>query len=100
MQIDTVVFYQITDPKLFTYGVERPLSAIENLTYISFNNNDDNSSVFDDICLIKDQVLWTGNFTVPNYLLTGDKDIPSKIKTRQLMYPPRYGDYFDKAILY
>ena len=28
MQIDTVVFFQITDPKLFTYGVERPLSAI------------------------------------------------------------------------
>ena len=31
MQIDTVVFYQITDPKLFTYGVERPMMAIENL---------------------------------------------------------------------
>ena len=32
MQIDTVVYFQITDPKLYTYGVERPLSAIENLT--------------------------------------------------------------------
>ena len=32
MQIDTVVFFQITDPKLYTYGVESPLSAIENLT--------------------------------------------------------------------
>ena len=32
MQIDTVVFFQITDPKLFAYGVERPLAAIENLT--------------------------------------------------------------------
>ena len=31
MQIDNVVFYQITDAKLFTYGVERPISAIENL---------------------------------------------------------------------
>ena len=30
MQIDTVVYFQITDPKLYTYGVERPLSAIEN----------------------------------------------------------------------
>ena len=30
MQIDTVVFYQITDPKLFTYGVENPIVAIEN----------------------------------------------------------------------
>ena len=32
MQIDTVVYYQITDPKLFTYGVDRPINAIENLT--------------------------------------------------------------------
>ena len=32
MQIDTVVFYQITDPKLYTYGVESPISAIENLS--------------------------------------------------------------------
>lgn len=32
MQIDTVVFFQVTDSKLFTYGVERPMSAIENLT--------------------------------------------------------------------
>ena len=32
MQIDTVVYFEITDPKLYTYGVERPLSAIENLT--------------------------------------------------------------------
>ena len=38
MQIDTVVFYQITDPKLFTYGVERPLSAIENLTAPTLRN--------------------------------------------------------------
>ena len=32
MQIDTVVFFQITDPKLYTYGVESPISAIENLS--------------------------------------------------------------------
>ena len=32
MQIDTVVYFQITDPKLFTYGVENPMAAIENLT--------------------------------------------------------------------
>ena len=31
MQIDTVVFFQITDPKLFAYGVENPLAAIENI---------------------------------------------------------------------
>ncbi len=38
MQIDTVVFYQITDPKLFAYGVDRPLSAIENLTATTLRN--------------------------------------------------------------
>ena len=34
MRIDTVVFFQITDPKLFSYGVENPIMAIENLTAI------------------------------------------------------------------
>ena len=38
MQIDTVVFFQITDPKLYTYGVESPLSAIENLTATTLRN--------------------------------------------------------------
>ena len=38
MQIDTVVYFQITDPKLFTYGVERPLSAIENLSATTLRN--------------------------------------------------------------
>jgi regulator of protease activity HflC (stomatin/prohibitin superfamily) len=38
MQIDTVVFFQITDPKLYTYGVERPLAAIENLTATTLRN--------------------------------------------------------------
>lgn len=38
MQIDTVVFFQITDPKLYTYGVERPLSAIENLSATTMRN--------------------------------------------------------------
>ena len=38
MQIDTVVFYQITDPKLYTYGVERPMMAIENLTATTLRN--------------------------------------------------------------
>lgn len=38
MQIDTVVFFQITDPKLFAYGVERPLAAIENLTATTLRN--------------------------------------------------------------
>lgn len=38
MSIDTVVFYQITDPKLFTYGVENPMMAIENLTATTLRN--------------------------------------------------------------
>ena len=38
MQIDTVVFFQVTDPKLYTYGVERPVSAIENLTATTLRN--------------------------------------------------------------
>ena len=38
MQIDTVVFFQVTDAKLFTYGVERPMAAIENLTATTLRN--------------------------------------------------------------
>ena len=38
MRIDTVVFYQITDPKLYTYGVESPIVAIENLTATTLRN--------------------------------------------------------------
>ena len=38
MRIDTVVFFQITDPKLFAYGVEKPIMAIENLTATTLRN--------------------------------------------------------------
>ena len=38
VRVDTVVFYQITDPKLFAYGVENPMMAIENLTATSLRN--------------------------------------------------------------
>ena len=38
MQIDTVVYFQITDPKMYTYGVERPMQAIENLTATTLRN--------------------------------------------------------------
>ncbi len=38
MQIDTVVYFQITDPKLYTYGIENPISAIENLTATTLRN--------------------------------------------------------------
>lgn len=38
MQIDTIVYYQITDPKMYTYGVDNPMSAIENLTATTLRN--------------------------------------------------------------
>ena len=38
MQIDTIIYFQITDPKLYTYGIERPISAIENLTATTLRN--------------------------------------------------------------
>ncbi len=38
MQIDSVVYYSITDPKLYTYGIERPINAIENLTATTLRN--------------------------------------------------------------
>ena len=38
MMIDTVLFYQIVDPKLYTYGIERPISAIENLSATTLRN--------------------------------------------------------------
>ena len=38
MMIDTVIYFQITDPKLFTYGVENPMSAIENLSATTLRN--------------------------------------------------------------
>ena len=38
MQIDTVVYYQITDPKLYTYGVDNPINAIENLSATTLRN--------------------------------------------------------------
>ena len=38
MQIDTVVYYQVTDPRLYTYGVEKPVNALENLTATTLRN--------------------------------------------------------------
>ena len=71
------------------------------------NQNDTKEAVnlwiqFDDFVVIDKQVLWTSNFTVPNYLLTGDHELPKKIKRKSVMHPAlNYrGDYFDKAIIY
>ena len=48
MQIDTVIYFQITDPKLYTYGVEYPMSAIENLTATTLRNNAKMRSILDE----------------------------------------------------
>ena len=45
MRIDTVIFYQITDPKLFAYGVDNPIVAIENLTATTQRKNNGNQEI-------------------------------------------------------
>ena len=55
MQIDTVVYYQITDPKLYTYGVENPISAIENLTASLLALDDIKQEIIDIKEYLKDE---------------------------------------------
>ena len=57
MKIDTVVFFQITDPKLYAYGVENPIMAIENLTATTLRN------IIGDLEL--DQTLTSGKPSTP-----------------------------------
>ena len=97
--------YDGTTYKVYRNGtllLSSAYSKIGNLDAFTLVNtvNPIGHSIFDDIVLIKDQILWTSNFTPPNYLLTGDKEIPKKLQSRMLYYPVRYGDYFDKAFLY
>ena len=55
----------------------------------------------EDITVIKDQILWTSNFTVPNYILLGDPETPKRLSNRNKIWPIRLkGDYFDKAYIY
>ena len=54
----------------------------------------------DDVVIISNQILWTSNFTPPNYFLTGDKDT-HRISNKHIIQPTRNAnDYFDKAYLY
>ena len=57
MQIDTVVYFQITDPKLYSYGVENPVNAIENLTATTLRNiigelELDETDMYEDLTLL------------------------------------------------
>ena len=53
MQIDTVLYYQITDPKLFAYGVENPMNAIENLTATTLRNIIGELELYSVMCAIR-----------------------------------------------
>ena len=57
MQIDTVVYFQITDPKLYTYGIERPIVAIENLSATTLRNIIGDLEL--DQCLSSRDVIFT-----------------------------------------
>ena len=57
MRIDTVIFFQITDPRLFSYGVENPIMAIENLTATTLRN------IIGEMEL--DETLTSGRLSIP-----------------------------------
>ena len=50
MMIDTVVYFQITDPKLYTYGVEKPINALENLSATTLRNIIGEMDYFTPVC--------------------------------------------------
>ena len=54
MRIDTVVFYQITDPKMFCYGVANPIMAIENLTATTLRKHHRRSGIRSDTDIQRD----------------------------------------------
>ena len=58
--------------------------------------------LLDDIVVINNQALWTSNFTVPDYYLTGDHDLPNRLSNKNIIFPgvTDRNDYFDKAYLY
>ena len=59
------------------------------------------NTYIDDYVVIADQVLWNDNFTVPNYYLLGDVEIPDKIKKSDTVFPTMYaGDEFEQIFLY
>ena len=79
--------------------------ALPSLNYIMFVCGSGVASgtiqCFDDFVLINNQILWTSNFTVPNYYLTGDHDI-HKLSNKHILRnnSTDLNDYFDKAFIY
>ena len=87
MQIDSVVYFQITDPKLYTYGVERPMQAIENLTATTLRN------IIGDLEL--DQTLTSrDSINTQMRLILDEATDPWGIKVNRVelknILPPRY----------
>ena len=76
--------------------------ATNNIYQLSYYNNYVDNFYIEDLTVIMNQLLWTSNFTVPNYLLLGDKELPNRIYNKNKSYPSSkcIGDYFDKAFLY
>ena len=73
-------------------------------SHLSFNfNTRSNETYFDDIVVIADQIVWTSNFTVPDYLLLGDVNTDKKTNYKYQIYPnitTSRSTYFDKIYLY
>ena len=96
MQIDTVVFFQITDPKLFTYGVENPIMAIENLTATTLRN------IIGDMEL--DQTL-TSRETI-NTKMRASLDVATdpwgikvnRVELKNILPPAQIGDAMEKQM--
>ena len=72
-----------------------------NFLNVGYSRDMTNNSHINDICIIYNQCLWTSNFDVPNYYLTGDHELPHRILSSQVAYPKtRNGDYFEQAYLF
>ena len=96
MQIDTVVFYQITDPKLYAYGVERPIMAIENYTATTLRNIIGNLEL--------DQTLTSRELI--NDKMSGSLDVATdpwgikvnRVEIKNIILPPPLRDSMEKQM--
>ena len=80
MQIDTVIYFQITDPKLYTYGVEYPMNAIENLTAtLSSLRSSRRNSPWSEVMVT---LPWLGTATVASStgFISGSVTLPTRVK--------------------
>lgn len=96
MQVDTVVYYQVTDSKLYTYGINNPLSAIENLTATTLRN------IIGDLNL--EETLTSRDFV--NSKITATLDIASdkwglkvhRVELKNILPPPEILDSMEKEM--